>query len=315
MSSNTTLLTQILSYHILTTAYTPSGVAVTPAHTIGRTALRAGQYALPANRTQPIVLTRANSTANNTITILLSDGTNVTAQGPVSAANLQVYTIPSVLSLPPTIAEAAPALFPSLAGVVQQSGLLEPLAASREVTLFAPQDAALAAVQSTLATLNSTQVQAVLLAHVINGTSVFSTGLTTSNYTSASGQPLTFASNSSGAYVTSGNVTARIVRADIPIANGVVHVIDNVLANAAVNQGAAQSAFESNTAAAATSPTQTGVVSATSQPAASGGASGSAAASSRAAGDLVASLSLKSGLLGAIVGVVGLAVGGGLVLA
>jgi uncharacterized surface protein with fasciclin (FAS1) repeats len=42
-----------------------------------------------------------------------------------------------------------------------------------------------------------------------------------------------FSSNSSGAYVTSGGsgASARIVKSDVLVENGVVHVIDRVLVN------------------------------------------------------------------------------------
>ena len=67
---------------------------------------------------------------------------------------------------------------------------------------------------------------------MISGTVAYSTPLSdTLNYTSAAGEPLKFLVNATGAYVTSGNTTARIVSADIPTANGVVHIIDRVLTN------------------------------------------------------------------------------------
>lgn len=71
----------------------------------------------------------------------------------------------------------------------------------------------------------------------INGTSYYSPELlansSSTTFTSASGQPFAFSSNSSGAYVTSGSTgaSARIVKSDILTENGVVHVIDRVLVN------------------------------------------------------------------------------------
>jgi uncharacterized surface protein with fasciclin (FAS1) repeats len=94
VSSNTSLLTQILSYHIVNTSVTVNGSQVAPAHTIARTALRGGNFTLPGNRTAPLVLAR-NST-NATSFQILQAQSNVTATGPVAAANLLVYVIPTV---------------------------------------------------------------------------------------------------------------------------------------------------------------------------------------------------------------------------
>lgn len=75
------------------------------------------------------------------------------------------------------------------------------------------------------------------LAQYINGTSYYSPELLANSsstaFTSASGQTFAFSSNSSGAYVTSGNggASARIVKSDVLTENGVVHVIDRVLVN------------------------------------------------------------------------------------
>ena len=290
----------------------PNGTQVAPNHTIARTGLRGGNYNLPGNLTAPLVLAR-NSSDAQTFNIVQATS-NVTAQGPTAAANLQVYVIDQVLSLPPTLAEAASELLPQLANVAGTAGLLEPLANASAITIFAPNDAAFGAIQETIGTLNETQIQTVLANHVINGTAVYSNLLSAGNYTSAAGEPFTFMSNSSGTFVMSGSASARIVQSDIIINNGVVHVIDAVLANTQANQGAAESAYTSNTAAAATQTVPTAPVTQTSQPAASssgggGGASGSAS-SSGAAGQAITPINWKNTAIGAVIGTVGLAFGG-----
>ncbi|KAI9633495.1 FAS1 domain-containing protein [Dioszegia hungarica] len=320
VSSNTTLLTQILSYHIVNTSVTANGTLIAPNHTIARTALRGGNFTLPGNRTAPLVLAR-NST-NATSFQILQAQSNVSVTGPVAAANLLVYVIPTVLSLPPSIGEVAGNLFPSLSGVIQSSGLLAPIANSPGVTVFAPNDAALGAISAQLAQLNSTQITSILANHVINGTVgesfLYSRDLTAANYTSAGGQPFTFMANSTGAYVMSANSTARIIRSDVIVNNGVVHVIDGVLINPSSNPSAAASAFSSGTAAAATSTEANPPLTATSMmsPSGSGGSGASASASgSRAAAGSVVSLSFVNSAIAAAVGIVGVALGGGLVLA
>ena len=221
VSSNTTLLTQILSYHILNNSYTPSGVQVAPAHSIARTLLRGGQYELPGNRSAPLVLTR-NSSDAEMFEIIQSD--NITAMGPTAAANLQVYIIDTVLTTPPTLSAIATDLVPSLAGVIDMVDLLEPLESTVGLTIFAPNDAAIAAIQDQLAGLNETTIQTILANHVINGTVAYSDRLTTSNYTSAAGSMFSFMSNDTGTYVMSGDATAMVVSTDAIYNKGVIHV-------------------------------------------------------------------------------------------
>ncbi|KAJ9118727.1 hypothetical protein QFC22_003948 [Naganishia vaughanmartiniae] len=136
------------------------------------------------------------------------------------------------------------------------------------------------------------------------------------NYTSAGGEPFKFMTNATGAFVTSGNTTAQILAADIPIANGVVHIIDRVLANPVGNTAAAESAASSY-ASQATATTSGaagagGVVGPTSAmgSAASSGA-GPAATSAGASGAM--SLSLSSGLVGSAVAIFGILAGAALI--
>lgn len=145
----------------------------------------------------------------------------------------------------------------------------------------------------------------ICLLKVINGTVVYSTQLTASNYTSAGGEPFTFMSNSSGAYVMSGNTTAAmIVAADIPIANGVVHIIDRVLANPAANTAAAASAASSYAAAATQTTSSAGgavVGGSSALGSATPGASG--AASSAPASSAMTSVPFSAGVIGSAVAI------------
>lgn len=95
---------------------------------------------------------------------------------------------------------------------------------------------------------------------MINGTTIYSSSLANATYTSAAGQYLHFSSNSTGKFVTSGSTTARIVQPDVLVKNGVIHIIDSVLVNDQVNEGAASSAYNSATEAAGHSSTETGPV-------------------------------------------------------
>jgi uncharacterized surface protein with fasciclin (FAS1) repeats len=209
---------------------------------------------LPANATEPVVF--ANGTNGTAIIVQPTSNATILA-GPVRAANLLVYVIDQVLTLPRTLSQTAGDLFGSLAGLLGQANLVEPLEAIRGITVFAPIDSAIAPVADAYGQLNSSAQAAVLANHVINGSVVYSTQLTSGNYTSAAGEPFTFSSNSSGAFVSSGGNTARIVQADIIISNGVVHLIDGVLVNAQSNSTAASAAQSSYSVAATATTTGT----------------------------------------------------------
>lgn len=84
------------------------------------------------------------------------------------------------------------------------------------LTLFAPVNAAFGAIASTAATLNASQIATVLENHVVLGAPVYSTLIKNGmNATTASGETLTLITNSTGAYVQSGSIIAKIVRTDI----------------------------------------------------------------------------------------------------
>lgn len=172
VSSDTTLLANILSLHILNASVPPADVAEGPAHTIVRSLYN--NMMLNGNLTVPVVLYRGNETesedTNSTTTgpgVIVQQATgNVNTTANATAANFQIYIIDEVLSLPPTLGEAAGELLPSLAGVVQGAGLLEPLEQAMGLTVFAPSNEALDGLAETLAQLNQTQVQGILANHV-----------------------------------------------------------------------------------------------------------------------------------------------------
>ena len=165
--------------------------------------------------------------------------------------NLTVHITNSVLDIPGDVSDAAFAN--NLTGLVSglnQTQLLSSVNYTHGITIFAPSESAVAAAQQALSsagynTSNTTLLANILQNHVINGTSIYSgdlLGLNGTNETTAAGESLSASSNSTGTYVTVGNVTAKIVQPDIILWNGVMHIIDTVLVNVESNPSAASSA-------------------------------------------------------------------------
>ncbi|KAF9269741.1 FAS1 domain-containing protein [Marasmius fiardii PR-910] len=272
-------LANIISYHILQGNFTdPSGSVLgqnLPNVTIGRTLLNDSSLVqLEGNRSQVLVWGKESGGAIR----ILNQPSNTTVQNVTSIGGFGVYAIDRVLTIPPSFSQAlaaSPGLSTDALVALLNNTLITGAdgsnisftsfldgSAVRGFTFFAPNNAALQAAQSTLATLqgNATAVQVVLGNHIVNGSSLYSTTL--ANTTSASGEPLTFFSNSSGSFVSSGNVaTARIVATNVLAKNGVVHVIDGVLANTQSDSSAASSAFQGATSTAPQTATETGPVS------------------------------------------------------
>ena len=119
--------------------------------------------------------------------------------------------------------------FTTLVAAVQAAGLVDVLKGDGPFTVFAPTDAAFAAlpagtVESLLRPENRDQLTSILTYHVVPGkvmASDLSTGLSANT---VEGQAVTF-DLSNGAMVNGAN----IVTPDIATSNGVIHVIDTVL--------------------------------------------------------------------------------------
>jgi uncharacterized surface protein with fasciclin (FAS1) repeats len=121
--------------------------------------------------------------------------------------------------------------FDTLVAAVKAAGLVDTLKGDGPFTVFAPTDAAFAALPpGTLDNLlkpeNRDQLTRILTFHVVPGrvTSDQLAGKQTQAGTAA-GQALNIDASGSGVMVQQATVTA----ADIPASNGVIHVIDSVL--------------------------------------------------------------------------------------
>jgi len=253
---NLTEVMGTLMYHISPMTLPASALGVGMNHTIAPSLLQ--EPLLGGNNTAPLVLSIGMDgqprvrTATQNATVYL----NTTYQ------NVLIHAIDTVLMTPANLtATASAGNLTSLASALTavSADLPATLDNTPRLTVFAPNNAAFAAVQSVASTLNVTQIGNVLENHIINGTVVYSTMISANTTAvSAAGETISFQIMNGTVYVMSGNTTmARVIRTDIPITNGVVHIIESVLANTMSNASAAMAAESSYAQAATASPSAT----------------------------------------------------------
>ena len=138
-----------------------------------------------------------------------------------------VYLINNVLSLPLNISQTAIDLnLTSAVGAVQQVNLTETVDYITDVTMFVPNNEAFQAIGSALPTLTAEQLTSILEYHVVSGVVGYSTLLTNGmSLPTVQGTNVTITIEDGDVFVNSALVTVP----DVLVANGVVHVIDNVL--------------------------------------------------------------------------------------
>ncbi|KIY71427.1 Fasciclin-domain-containing protein [Cylindrobasidium torrendii FP15055 ss-10] len=277
ITSDPEMLANILSYHIVSGNFSEGNgslqAATFPNDTIARTTLNATDLVmLEGNKSQVLVWT----SENGTVMIQNQLGTKVAVSNSTVLGNFLVNGINGTLMYPTNLTSTLnsrnlTSLADVLGSISASNSTNETLADKLEgltgYTLFAPSNMALEAASQTLSSLasNTTALTNVLGNHIINGSTLYSTGL--ANSTSASGETLSFTTNSSGTFVasSSGSTTvamAKIITTNVLVNNGVVHIIDTVLGNTESNSSAASSAYESavSVAAAAATTTETGLV-------------------------------------------------------
>lgn len=164
----------------------------------------------------------------------------------VDASNGLIHAVDKVL-LPPTASTlsdtgktiaalvtdlagaGADAEFTTLLAALQQEGLDGALAGAGPFTVFAPTDAAFAAVGTPTQVLALAGLKDILEQHVINGTAIDSVSAYTANGTAV---PTLRAGTSLNVSINMGTLmvgNANVVITDVETSNGVIHVIDAVI--------------------------------------------------------------------------------------
>lgn len=124
---------------------------------------------------------------------------------------------------------ASNASFKTLVAAVKAAGLVEVLSGKGPFTVFAPTDAAFAALpkgtlESLLKPENKAKLQKILTYHVVPG-AVLSSAIRPGQVNTVQGKPVTLKTMGNKVKVNDANVTT----ADIKASNGVIHVIDRVI--------------------------------------------------------------------------------------
>ncbi|KAL9109308.1 MAG: hypothetical protein Q9227_006063 [Pyrenula ochraceoflavens] len=292
----------LVSYHVVNGSYTASELMGMPKF-------------LPTMLSNPAY---ANVTGGQRVESMAMDGSvgfysgeftmSMVSQANVNASNdVTVHVIDKVLSIPPPIGNISiDANLTSLTGALTQSNLVAALTDMKDVTIFAPTNMAFQSIGSALGTLSMMDLTRILSYHVVNNSVLYSTTLMDgASVPTVAGPNITVHLEGDRVFVNSAEVTTP----DVLIANGVLHVIDDVLnpnntagPSASATMGMpAYSGASSGTAPPFTSgvatPTSTLSTPTMMMTGMSGSATGGAAASSSSAAG--ADAPMKTGAMGA----------------
>ncbi|MFL5641107.1 MAG: fasciclin domain-containing protein [Chloroflexota bacterium] len=119
--------------------------------------------------------------------------------------------------------------FKTLLAAVQAAGLVDTLQGTGPFTVFAPTDAAFAALPAgTLDGLlkDPAALKKILLYHVVSGSVTADKVVGMTSAASVEGSPIAIAVKDGMVYL---NDTAKVVTPDVMASNGVIHVIDQVI--------------------------------------------------------------------------------------
>lgn len=148
------------------------------------------------------------------------------SQADVNFTGGVVHIIDKVLTVPANLSTTAiESNLTSLAGALIRLDLLDALDTTPELTVFAPNNEAFQNIGSALGNLTDEELTAILTYHVLNGTVAYSSTLEDTTVETSAGSEVTITIDDDRVFVNG----AEVVLADVLVANGVVHVIDNVL--------------------------------------------------------------------------------------
>jgi uncharacterized surface protein with fasciclin (FAS1) repeats len=188
-------------------------------------------------------LAKGNASSTNTLSMFINISSGVIINGvarvkafDINANNGVIHVVDAVIGLPTIVTHAlANPNFSSLVGALTSPGqpdFVSILSGTTDspFTVFAPSNAAFLRFEAqnpgTLASLSASQLTSVLTYHVVAGANVLSTGIPSGPITTL--ETGTFTVNGVTITDEAGRQT-NIVAVDVQAANGVIHVLDNVI--------------------------------------------------------------------------------------
>jgi len=218
--NDTSLVANLLTYHVLNGTYPASAFSNTTA--FAHTLLTNMTYANVTGG--QVVGAKLNGTEVNIFSGLLQSSTVTTAD--LNFTGGVIHVIDEVLTLPQSPSDTALAAgLTAIVGALNATNLTSTVDELEDVTIFAPSNAAFASIASALANLTTEQAASILQYHVVQGTVGYSSMLSNTTLATVGGGEVTITVMNGTVYVNS----AKVITADVLVANGVVHVIDGVL--------------------------------------------------------------------------------------
>ncbi|KAK5942927.1 hypothetical protein PMZ80_003932 [Knufia obscura] len=253
VASQPNLVQAILNYHVLQGNYSNiTNTSFIP------TSLQSGAY---ANVTGGQRVEAVPSDGNVTFfSGLLQNSSVVNASIPFDQGT--VHIISQFLTLPQNVSATAVALnLTSAVGAIQTLNLTQQIDNTEDLTVFLPNNAAFQRVGGNLANLSTTDLANILSYHVVPGRVLYSTQIMNGSSvgTLSQGSNLTARLEGEDVYINQ----ARVIRPNVLVANGVIHVIDRVL-------NPANATAAPNTSASSTEEAFAGATSASDEPFTSG---------------------------------------------
>ncbi|KAM0323952.1 hypothetical protein ACHAQA_008534 [Verticillium albo-atrum] len=221
------LIVAVLQYHILNGTYYASNITEADGPLFVPTLLSNETYANVTGG-QRVEVVPPQGDGNVTFYSGLKENSTV-QQANLNFTGGTIHIIDRVLTLPFNISDTLRAANLTAAlGAVQRADVGEVLGEARDLTVFAPDNAAFAAIANLVGGdngLNQSALASILQYHVVEGQVLYSDLIENTTLDTLGGGELTVSVVNGSVFVNS----AEVVIQDVLISNGVVHVINNVL--------------------------------------------------------------------------------------
>lgn len=220
-ASNSDFVANLLTYHVLPGTYKASAFSSVPV--FPRTLLTNSSYTSLKDGQRVKI-----QTANNSV--IVTSGLLTTSRvikPDVNASNGVIHIVDTVLTIPASVSDTAIAAhLDSLVGALKKVNLVDTVDDLPCATIFAPFDSAFSNASKSISKLSDSQLKEVLKYHVLDTVQYSSDLSDGSDVENINGDKIHIDKENDTIEVDS----AHVLTPDVLVSNGVVHVIDEVLA-------------------------------------------------------------------------------------